>query len=524
MTRLSVRLRHWVILAMWCWVPACQGQGEPSAGSESHFLSECSASCGSGFTCLCGVCTKQCSDDATCTPLLASAECVAVADRPAASACPSSEAPAFCDVRCSSDGDCTGLGGGFSCQGGFCRQGPGAGGDELFPNGRIEVDQLCTFYTRHVCRAKLECFDWSYRDFDDCMQTQECVGWELFQSELAAGTVAYDPVKAFACHQRLEANACGLGFLLSVPSLPEALVDCDALTGNVPEGQACATGAECQNHLICDRTSSCPGTCSSKDVVPPLGSVALGGACTPEICIDVDDDPTNDVTRCEQCQLGLTCYKSSCRPDWQIGETCSDASACFPKLWCDTTLGQCVARAEAGESCERSGFKGRLCVDGYFCGAPTFQPGTCLPKSPTGGPCVDAGDCIDSRHARCIPAEDATALGTCGPPAAAGSPCTFDEDCSSKFCAADKHCAEPTLGAACSGGCGDDFECVSQLCVKKRYLGDACGATDQCEASRCEAGLCAARAKIGQTCATDDDCISNRCSAGTCADSAGCAP
>ena len=516
--------RGFLVLGVWLLATSCQGNGEPSAGSESHFLDECLSTCGSGFECLCGVCTQACGTDDTCTPLFPTAECVTLADRPAASACPDTAASAFCDVRCATDGDCSALGANFTCQAGFCRQGAGPDPSGLFPNGRIEVDQLCTFYARHVCRAKLQCFAWDYRDVDDCAVSQECAGWDLFNRELGAGTVTYDPVKAYACHERLEQDPCNLGLQLSVPSLTEALQACGALTGNASAGQACTNGAECSNNLICDRTVACPGTCSSDSVSHPLGSVPLGDACTSTICIDLDDDPSNDVKRCEQCVIGATCYKDACRPDWQVGEACADAGACWPNLWCDTTLGKCVPRAEAGEACDGSGFKAARCVDGYFCDAPNLTIGKCVAFSAAGGPCVDQYSCLDPKHTRCIPSEDPAALGTCGPPVGAGSPCRLVGDCTTAFCAPDRHCAEPAVGAACVDHCGKAFECVNKLCVNKRYTGDACAATDQCEASRCEASVCTTRAHLGQGCAVADDCISGRCTAGVCTDSAECAP
>ena len=75
MTRLmSAWCWGWLVLGTWFLAMACQEQAEPSAGSESHFLSACAATCGSGFECLCGVCTKPCADETTCTPLFPSAE------------------------------------------------------------------------------------------------------------------------------------------------------------------------------------------------------------------------------------------------------------------------------------------------------------------------------------------------------------------------------------------------------------------------------------------------------------------
>jgi hypothetical protein len=522
MTRMGGWCRGWLFLGGWLLAVSCQEKSEPSAGSESHFLEECAATCGASFECVCGVCTKTCAEDTTCAPLFPSAECVAVAERPSASACPGTTEPAFCDVRCATDAECAGLGASFGCQAGFCRE--GADSSNLFPNGRVEVAQLCAFYERHVCRAKLECFDWRYRDLDDCMATQECSGWDLFNRELAAGAISYDPVKTYECHQRLEADACDLGLMFDVPSLSEALAACDAVVGTVPQGQGCVNSAECAGELICDRTMTCPGVCSAPKASPELGSVPLGGACGPVICLDLDDDPTNDVKRCEQCQEGLVCYKDTCRVDWQLGEGCSDPAACWPKLWCDVARGQCVPSALAGEACDGSGFNAPRCVDGYFCSAPRLQVGSCLPKSATGGPCVDQYSCIDADHERCIPAETPGALGVCGPAAGVGSPCRYREDCATAFCAADQHCREPAVGAACGDHCGEGFDCVNALCVTERFAGDECGPSDACQQSLCQNGVCTVQRRIGEACAASEDCLSRRCTQGACSDGAECAP
>src|SRR4051794_8137424 len=106
MTRVTGACCRSLLLFMgWLLAMSCQEKSEPVAGSESHFLEQCMATCGSGFECLYGVCTQQCQADDACAPLFPTAECVAVSDRPAASACPNTSAPAFCDVRCAADGD-----------------------------------------------------------------------------------------------------------------------------------------------------------------------------------------------------------------------------------------------------------------------------------------------------------------------------------------------------------------------------------------------------------------------------------
>ncbi|WP_434043326.1 MULTISPECIES: alpha/beta hydrolase family esterase [Sorangium] len=99
---------------------ACRGVG-PQTGSETNFLRSCDASCGDGLACLCGVCTRACSVADECSALASGAACVAVAARPAGSACAAADSAAFCDLSCSGDADCAPLGAPFRCQGGFCR-------------------------------------------------------------------------------------------------------------------------------------------------------------------------------------------------------------------------------------------------------------------------------------------------------------------------------------------------------------------------------------------------------------------
>lgn len=96
---------------------AC-GESSVEESGETHFLERCSDdSCGPGLECLCGVCSLPCASDITCRDLHGSATCVERAD------CSQVKA---CDVGCTSDGDCSGLGDGFSCRDGACRTPPPA--------------------------------------------------------------------------------------------------------------------------------------------------------------------------------------------------------------------------------------------------------------------------------------------------------------------------------------------------------------------------------------------------------------
>jgi polyhydroxybutyrate depolymerase len=78
----------------------------------------CDASCDEGFACLCGVCTRACSESDQCGSLASGASCVSGSER----SCRKDADAHFCDLSCEGDADCTALGESFSCQNGYCRE------------------------------------------------------------------------------------------------------------------------------------------------------------------------------------------------------------------------------------------------------------------------------------------------------------------------------------------------------------------------------------------------------------------
>lgn len=90
------------------------GRTSSSGSGETHFLKYCEGSCAPGFNCLCGVCTKSCSDTTSCGNDAPSAECRAANDE--------CRTP-HCDVSCEQDADCAALGAEHHCQAGSCREG-----------------------------------------------------------------------------------------------------------------------------------------------------------------------------------------------------------------------------------------------------------------------------------------------------------------------------------------------------------------------------------------------------------------
>ena len=98
--------------------------GSPTAqelGSETHFLTVCSESCGAEFSCVCGACTRTCSEAAECRSLSSVARCTPADPRVADGTCSAGES-AFCDVGCTVDADCRAVGAAHRCVGGYCRE------------------------------------------------------------------------------------------------------------------------------------------------------------------------------------------------------------------------------------------------------------------------------------------------------------------------------------------------------------------------------------------------------------------
>lgn len=92
----------------------------PETSSETHFLSWCSQDvpCGPGLECSCGVCVAACDDDRDCDAYADGAHCADALEL----TCSAESATRFCEVSCTDDVDCAGLGPNHRCDLGACRQ------------------------------------------------------------------------------------------------------------------------------------------------------------------------------------------------------------------------------------------------------------------------------------------------------------------------------------------------------------------------------------------------------------------
>lgn len=98
----------------------CGAQDKIDIGGETHFLKSCSAeedSCDDGLACACGVCTRICDEQTSCSGL-AGATCVTRDD---SLMCGGSAPVSHCDVECRRDSDCGGVSAFHVCDNGLCR-------------------------------------------------------------------------------------------------------------------------------------------------------------------------------------------------------------------------------------------------------------------------------------------------------------------------------------------------------------------------------------------------------------------
>lgn len=102
---------------------SCSEPGAPpTAGSETHFLMDCDASCDAGMQCICGVCSAPCVEASDCTTLASDASCSPLAPRVAQGRCDAAPLGAMCDVGCLTDDDCRALSPESRCVTGSCRE------------------------------------------------------------------------------------------------------------------------------------------------------------------------------------------------------------------------------------------------------------------------------------------------------------------------------------------------------------------------------------------------------------------
>ena len=275
------------------------------------------------------------------------------------------------------------------------------------------------------------------------------------------------------------------------------------------------------------------------------------------------------------CQANPYCASSycalqtsqTCEATRDVNELCTSDAACGDAGYCDDTpldVHRCLALTQLGEG-ERCDLGAAVCGEGLLC-----EDGLCVPRSPMGGPCLNANYC---------PSNGWCESGSCVPRAPIGGVCDADNQCvaigwckdgqcearidvglscdASSRCADGAHCVMPdgvigtcqplpTAGSDCvEGKCAAGLGCVtytgvcaaflaegsdcerSEMCAPEQRCASAGLSSNVCQAPKtvgvgescidssvscatglyCKAGACTAFSVSGEACDADDECV-----------------
>jgi hypothetical protein len=293
--------------------------------------------------------------------------------------------------------------------------GCGGGGSS---SGSVSLQDLPARAADVFCGAEAKCGE--FPDKASCALSVTSNLGQL-QADVATGKVTYDGAQARACLDSLSAAAAA-GNQLFVSSWSIGVDGCRfsgarerppaacalAFVGNVAEGGVCFVGLECasQNCALvhCSTAACCAGTCAPAE--SPIGSVAVGGACTsidqcvPDaFCGDVPGgtgavcsalQPAGAACPTEvECEAGTVCYggsttngQLSCVKPPGEGEPCTDFTCDLRTDFCDPTTLKCTPRVAPGAACTPIGDEG--CVHYARCDETTSK---CVARGKVGDPC-----------------------------------------------------------------------------------------------------------------------------------------
>ncbi len=169
---------------------------------------------------------------------------------------------------------------------------------------------------------------------------------------------------------------------------------CKPPPGQLTDGKACATDAQCTNKRCKVAPGAACGTCTSP--------VAGGQAC------GKDDD----------CDDGLKCVNSACVPYGAMNAACDGSHPCNPTLAC--VGGTCGAPRASG-ACNAADECDQL--HGVFCDGKQCQP-LQFANAPAACGLVDGGLQLCNGPASCV--SSGAGKGTCASAPADNAPCTAD--------------------------------------------------------------------------------------------------
>src|SRR6187551_3659687 len=86
----KVRMLAPLVLGWWV-IFSCSTPESVEDGSETHFLRSCDETCSDGMQCICGVCTRSCTEQSDCANWAGVASCAPLGPRVAEQRCAASE-------------------------------------------------------------------------------------------------------------------------------------------------------------------------------------------------------------------------------------------------------------------------------------------------------------------------------------------------------------------------------------------------------------------------------------------------
>ena len=303
---------------------------------------------------------------------------------------------------------------------------------------------------------------------------------------VAAGKLAYDGTAAAACLALAVEHCDELDFVDGPP------VCQTVFKGKATDGAACGFNVECASNF-CFSKPNCPGACKKRvalagscgeDDKCVAGAICFGGLCVADVPKDVGAacDPV-------KCKPGLYCIsKEKCAPLNKADAACDIVGSCAAGMQCidSGNGGTCQPMPKKGEACTPDPFAdaSTQCAAGLVCVNDGGETGSCEPKVPIGGACVNSTQCGGS-DVHCVGAKGQT---TCQVLAGKGGPCqkaNLDigewNGCLAPWTCSGGVCVDvPTLGQKCAddllAACADDLMCdlVSNKCIAIPGNGEKC--------------------------------------------------
>lgn len=323
--------------------------------------------------------------------------------------------------------------------------GPAAAGS-VASERKLDTDELGSVpayleaFAEQGCKTSARCQD-SELTQEQCVATRLAALQSITALQLP--TVHLNPAQAQTCLSRVEGVSCDP----DATALDESLAACgEVFSGEVSAGAACSYDEECELGMLCDKSTTCPGTCKR---LSQAGEACNPGCSTGLVCFDgtcqapLDEgEPCGaDTPACagtSVCKLDQE--PATCQPPGHVGvgEDCR-YSYCAPGSHCKRDFSgdgsiKCEADVALGKTC----IDFDSCVDGAHCEAPLLEEGLCVANVALGDPCTGIS-LFECKEGQCLD-------GRCAYPVGLGEPCTEDADCYSNHCDKDK-CA---LAPACS--------------------------------------------------------------------------